>query len=151
MSRERSFCLILLPQVSTKIRLPGQETRKRSQFFTCIFWLTLKTKLLSFFFLPATVSKLVNKHPTFYSEKMFVGFFSPLVTASSKVAQCLPVSFLREQGMYLTGRQEVPLQNITSQRLWGLSMYSTELEEPPWRWVTERHSWGQIPGRTTPL
>lgn len=104
-----------------------------------------------FFFLPATVSKLVNKHPTFYSEKMFVGVFFPLVTASSKVAQCLPVSFLREQGMYLTGRQEVPLQNITSRRLWGLSMYSTELEEPPWRWVTERHSWGQIPGRTTPL
>ena len=48
-SREHSSRLILLPQVSTEIRLQGQETKERGEFFTCIFWLTLKTKFLMFF------------------------------------------------------------------------------------------------------
>lgn len=49
-SRECLTHLILLPRDSTEIRLQGQETKEGSKFFMCIFWLTLKTKFLMFFF-----------------------------------------------------------------------------------------------------
>lgn len=72
-SRECLTHLILLPRDSTEIRLQGQETKEGSKFFMCIFWLTLKTKFLMFFFSVCNcVSNLVNKCLAFYSDRKYL-------------------------------------------------------------------------------